>query len=56
MAQTPAATVKLNTALAKALDQAIIRTDAIANRATETDASRQINAQMNAAFQQMRNQ
>ncbi len=52
----PAATVKLNTALAKALDQAIIRTDAIANRATETDASRQINAQMNAAFQQMRNQ
>jgi hypothetical protein len=52
----PATTARLNTALTKALDQAIKRTDLIANRATESDASRQISAQMNAAFQRMRGQ
>jgi hypothetical protein len=53
---SPADSTRLNYALARALDTAITRTNAIANRATETDASRQRNAEMNAAFQKMKSQ
>jgi hypothetical protein len=52
----PAASAKLQNELGRALDAAITRTNNIANRATESEASRQITAQLNAAFQYMKSQ
>jgi len=52
----PAATAQLNQALSKAFDQAITRSDNIANRATESDASRQVSANLHSMLMQMKSQ